>query len=93
MSTEIPRRKKKGLLKYLSMETIHETGNSSSAPSIVAPLPFMISPSPRRNVHFWSTSSSESMTALDDITEDDDGDSRVFRHPSFSGSYSSHESK
>ena len=91
MSSEKPKKKRKGLLKYLSMETIHESGKVVSSTSTV---PFMITPSPRRSVQFWSTSS-ESMSALDGIGEDEDldGDSGIFRQPSFSGSFSSYESK
>ena len=93
MSAEKPKKKRKGLMKYLSMETIHESGKVVTSTS---PMSFMISPSPRRSVHFWSTSS-ESMSGLDEISEgeDEEGDtdSGIFRQPSFSGSYSSYESK
>ena len=73
------------------METIHESGKVVSSTS---PLSLMITPSPRRSVHFWSTSS-DSMSALNEIGEgdDEDGDSGIFRQDSFSGSYSSYESK
>lgn len=85
---ETRKKKRKGLRKFLSMETIDERSTTWYFNPGETQTNLSISPSPRKSVEFWS---SESMTALDSISED--GDSVFFREPSFSGSYSSTESK
>ncbi len=102
------KKKRRGLLKYLSMETIPETGAALSNAPIVGSF---VMPGKKfhlnHHVHdgdglflsqqISSRRLSESSTALDyvsDWSEDgDDDDSGISRHASFSGSFSSLESK